>query len=200
MKYVIMADGDMKRWRAGCDTPKHLLRVDGETLLSRLVRQLHENDGAAQVIITSHDSRYEVPGATRHEPQSNHLEIDRFTWELIEDDMCFLYGDTFYTDGAVRTICRTRTDALYFVGTERSIVAVIVHDAQLLRTHILRAKEAFLAGTIKDCRGWQVYQSYVGQSFGAPRIGPSYMRLTDETCGFNTWQDYQDFIAERKAN
>ena len=198
MKYVIMADGDMKRWRTDCDTPKHLLRVGGETLLERLVRQLHENDETAQVIITSHDRRYEVPGATRYEPRNNHLEIDRFTWELIQDDICFLYGDTYYTDEAVRTICRTMTDALHFVGTDRSIVAVVAHDAELLRRHILQAREAFLSGAIQECRGWQVYQSYVGQAFGPPRIGPAFTRLSDGTCGFNTWQDYQIFLERGK--
>ena len=192
MKYVIMADGHMSRWHA--DTPKHLLRVGGETLLERLVRQLQAYDGACRVIITSHDSRYEVAGAQRYEPQNNRLEIDRFTWELIENNTCFLYGDTFYTDEAVRTICRAGGRGLHFVGTESSIVAVIARDADLLRRHIRRVRESFLAGEISCCRGWQVYQSYTGQPFGPPRIAGDFTRLCDGTCGFNTWQEYQSFL------
>lgn len=197
MRYVIMADGDMKRWHAQSAIPKHLLTVDGETLLSRLVRQLRRADGGAEVFITSHNPAYEVPGAVRWEPRENHLEIDRFTRELICDDVCFLYGDTCYTDGAVDFIAGKKTDALWFVGSQRSIVAVIAHDGQLLQNHVDRARDAFLAGRITDCRGWQVYQSYAGLPFGAPCTGPAFTKLTDGTCGFNTWQEYEEFLEKR---
>ena len=197
MRYVIMADGDMKRWHAQNHIPKHLLEVDGETLLARLVRQLRTFDGAAEVFITSHNPAYEVPGAVRHEPLENHLEIDRFTRELICDDVCFLYGDTYYTDEAVDRITGTATDAIRFAGNERSIVAVIAHDGALLRNHIARARNAFLAGEITDCRGWQVYQSYAGLPFGPPAVGPAFDRLTDGTCGFNTWEEYREFLEKR---
>ena len=138
-----------------------------------------------------------MPGAVRHEPLENRLEIDRFTRELICDDVCFLYGDTCYTDEAVAFIAGRKTDALWFVGNERSIVAVIARDGQLLRNHVDRARDAFLAGQITDCRGWQVYQSYAGLPMGEPSIGPAFTRLTDGTCGFNTWQEYEEFLEKR---
>lgn len=194
MRYIIMADGKMSRWRAESDTPKHLLQVDGETLLSRLVRQLDAGAGD-EVIITSHDPRYEVPGARRYEPRNNQLEIGRFTWELIEDDCCFLYGDTYYTDEAVRAIRAMHTDRLHFFGNRRSIVAVLVGQAELLRSHIRRVTELYLTGEIDDCRGWQVYQSYTGLPFGVRTVGPAYTLLTDGTQGFNTVAEYQAFCA-----
>ena len=197
MRYIIMADGDMKRWHAQSHTPKHLLTVGGETLLARLVRQIRQRDGEAEVFITSHNSAYEVPGAVRHEPRENHLEIDRFTRELICDDVCFLYGDTYYTDAAMDVIAGTQTDGLWFVGNEKSIVAVIAHDGELLRNHVDRARNAFLAGEITDCRGWQVYQSYAGLPMGSPCIGPAFTQLHDGTCGFNTWQEYEEFLEKR---
>ena len=173
---MIMADGHMQRWKAECDTPKHLLRVEGETLLERLVRQLRSGLGKDEVIITSHDRRYEVSGAVRHEPENNHLEIDRFTWELIDRNTCFLYGDTCYTDAAIQAIRNSRTDQLHFFGTDDAIVAVIVGDPDVLRFHI-----------------WQVYQSYVGLPFGPRIIGPEYTVLTDGTQGFNTPAEYEAF-------
>lgn len=194
MRYIIMADGKMSRWRAECDTPKHLLQIGGETLLSRLVRQLDAGEGD-EVIITSHDPRYEVPGARRYEPQNNRLEIGRFTWELIRDDCCFLYGDTYYTDEAVRAIRAMRTERLHFFGNEKSIVAVLVGDGALLREHIRRVTELYLSGEIDDCRGWQVYQSYTGLPFGQRRVGPAYTLLADGTQGFNTVSEYQAFRA-----
>ncbi len=199
MKYIIMADGEMKRWNMACGRPKHLVQVDNETLLARLVRQVHTASPGCEIIITSHDRRYEVEGAKRYEPLNNHLEIDRFTWELIEDDTCFLYGDTYYTDEAIRTICTARTNELQFIGTNSSIVALVAHDAQLLRSHILRVKEAYLSGVCTDCRGWQVYQSYTNQPFNQLQIGEHFTRISDETCGFNEWQDYQNFLKRRNT-
>lgn len=193
MKYVIMADGKMQRWKAECNMPKHLLRVDGETLLERLVRQLHSGLGEDEVIITSHDRRYEVRGALRYEPKNNYLEIDRFTWELIDRDTCFLYGDTYYTDAAIQAIQNSRTDKLRFFGTREAIVAVIVGNPDALRVHIQRVKELYLDGKIDDCRGWQIYQSYVGLPFGPRIIGPEYTVLTDETQDFNTVAEYEMF-------
>ena len=91
MKYIIMADGKGTRWQNYNDIPKHFIEINGETLLARTVRLLRQGDPGCEVIITSHDPRYEVEGARRYEPKNNHLEIDRFTEELIEDNVCFLY-------------------------------------------------------------------------------------------------------------
>ena len=49
--------------------------MDGETVISRVVRLIREFDKEADVIITSHDPRYEIEGARRYEPQNNVLEI-----------------------------------------------------------------------------------------------------------------------------
>ena len=72
MKYIIMADGKGTRWNNYHNIPKHLIESGGETLLARTVRLLRENDARADIVITSHDPRYEVPGARRYEPQNNH--------------------------------------------------------------------------------------------------------------------------------
>ena len=101
MKYIIMADGKGTRWNNYNNIPKHFIEVDGEMLLARTVRLLHLFDKECEVIITSHDERYEVEGATRYEPKENVLEIDRFTRELIEDNICFLYGDTYYSEESI---------------------------------------------------------------------------------------------------
>lgn len=194
MKYIIMADGKGTRWQNYNDIPKHFIEIGGETLLGRTVRLLNEGDEAADVIITSHDPRYEVPGARRYEPLNNHLEIDRFTEELIEDNVCFLYGDTYYSQEAMDTILNTETEEMIFFGNERSIVAIKVKDGDLFRSHVDNVRRLFLEGKIEKCIGWQVYQSYTGLPFGEKKIGPSYIVLEDGTEDFNSPED----LAKRK--
>ena len=190
MKYIIMADGKGTRWNNYHNIPKHLIEIDGETLLARTVRLLRENDARADIVITSHDPRYEVPGARRYEPQNNHLEIDRFTEELIADDVCFLYGDTFYSESVIQKIADTPAEKLLFFGNERSIVAIKVADGALFRQHVDRVRALFLAGKIEKCIGWQVYQSFEGLPFGEKTIAADYILIQDGTEDFNSPEDY----------
>ena len=190
MKYIIMADGKGTRWNNYHNIPKHLIEIDGETLLALTVRLLHENDARADIVITSHDPRYEVPGARRYEPQNNHLEIDRFTEELIADDVCFLYGDTFYSESVIQKIADTPAEKLLFFGNERSIVAIKVADGALFRQHVDRVRALFLAGKIEKCIGWQVYQSFEGLPFGEKTIAADYILIQDGTEDFNSPADY----------
>lgn len=190
MKYIIMADGKGTRWGNYQDKPKHLIEIDGETLLGRTVRLLKEKDPECEVVITSHDKRYEFEGATRYEPQNNHLEIDRFTEELIADDICFLYGDTYYAEDAIEAITDTDAEDILFFGNERAIVAIKVSDGRLFKQHVDRVRKLFLEGKIEKCIGWQVYQSFLNLPFGEKKIDTKFVLLKDGTEDFNSPDDY----------
>lgn len=196
MKYIIMADGRMSRWDCYDSKmpPKHLVKVNNETLLERLVRQLQYIGNASEIIITSHNPLYEVDGALRYEPQNNLLEIDRFTWELIEDNICFLYGDTYYTDEAINCIISQHTKELHFVGTKKSIIAVIVGDGNLMKENVNYVKKKFLEGQLSECKGWQVYRQYENIPLGQEKTGKHFTLVEDTTQGFNTKEEYNSFI------
>lgn len=190
MKYIIMADGKGTRWQNYNDIPKHFIKINGETLLERTVRLLKQGDPGCEIIITSHDPRYEVEGATRYEPKNNHLEIDRFTEELIADDVCFLYGDTYYSEDAADAIIETETEDILFFGNHRSIVAVKVADGKLFKSHVDRVRQLFIEGKIEKCIGWQVYQSFMGLPFGEKKIESKYVLIKDGTEDFNSPEDF----------
>ncbi len=190
MKYIIMADGKGTRWQNYNDIPKHLIEIGGETLLGRTVRLLGEMDAGAEVIITSHDPRYEFPGARRYEPRHNLLEIDRFTEELIEDNICFLYGDTYYSEDAIATIANAEPEDILFFGNERAIVAIKIADGEKFKYHVDRVRKLFLDGKIEKCIGWQVYQSFLGLAFGEKNIDAKFVLLKDGTEDFNSPEDY----------
>ncbi|MBR4078623.1 MAG: NTP transferase domain-containing protein [Christensenellaceae bacterium] len=196
MKYIIMADGSGTRWNNYGNIPKHLLKIDGETLLERTVRLLHEADPQGEIIITSHDPRYEVKHARRYEPKNNVLEIDRFTAELIEDDIFFLYGDTYYTESSVKTILEAPAEELLFFGNTKSIVAIKIRSSACFKKHMENVRKLFLEGAIKGCKGWQVYQSYAGLEFDKKQIGPHFITIADDTQDYNT---PQEFLASKKS-
>ena len=190
MKYIIMADGKGTRWQNYNDIPKHFIEINGETLLGRTVRLLRQGDPGCEVIITSHHPRYEVEGARRYEPLNNHLEIDRFTEELIEDNVCFLYGDTYYSEEAAAAIINTEAEDILFFGNQRSIVAVKVADGKLFKSHVDRVRQLFVEGKIEKCIGWQVYQSFMGLPFDEKKIESKYIVLEDGTEDYNSPEDF----------
>lgn len=188
MKYIIMADGKGTRWNNYGNTTKHLYEINGESLLARTVRLLRENN-VSDIIITSHNPKYEIDGAKRYEPKNNVLEIDRFTYELIEDDVCFLYGDTFYTEESIKLIVDTSVDEIKFFGNSNSIVAIKVADGNLFKKHVDNVRKKFLNKEIKKCIGWQVYQSYMGYEFESKYIGDNYIVVDDKTININSYKD-----------
>ena len=194
MRFVIMADGKGTRWDNYMGIPKHLAEINGEPILGRTVRLLNEmTEGEAEVIVTSHDVRYEFKGSRRHEPLDNKLEIDRFTRELIADDTCFLYGDTYYTEEALSAIINMEADDLLFFGNLKSIVAVKIKDSAVFEQHVDNVKELFIAGKIKKCVGWQVYQSVTGQDFANKAVpAEKFVMLGKETTDFNTPEEYRE--------
>lgn len=196
MRYVIMADGAGVRWDNHGGEKKHMLVLGGESLLARTVRLVSEADPGAEIVITSHDPAYEIPGARRHEPLHNYLEVDRFTAELIQDHMCFLYGDTWYTREAIGDILRVPTEDLMFVGNQCSIVAVRVENSDLFREHVERVRRLYQLGEIHTCKGWQVYHSWQGMALEGKAIGEGYLLLSDETQDFNTPRDLMEFTGE----
>lgn len=149
----------------------------------------------SEIIVTSHNKDYEFEGCQRHEPLNNHYEIDRFTDELIEDDMYFLYGDTYYTESAIKTITETTAARTMFFGNERSIVAVKIGDSGEFRLHKYRVKQKYICGEIKECKGWQIYQSITRQDLTRrPEIYDRFVFIDDETADVNTPDDYDRLV------
>ena len=197
MRYVIMADGKGSRWNDFMGHKKHDISVSGETLLERTVRLVHKFDNTAEVIITSHDTSVNVPGASRYEPKNNVLEIDRFTAELIGDDMCFLYGDVLYSEDAIKTVIAHRGQRpLLFFGSEKSICAVLIGDGELFRSLYLEVRRRFVEGEIAECKGWQVYHLYAGLPLSGRGIGESFVILDSFTRDFNTPEDYLNYLSK----
>ena len=196
MKYIIMCDGKGSRWNNYNNIPKHFVEVDGEPLIKRTVRQLNERV-SDPIIITSHDKRYDIYGAYRYEPKSNSLEIDRFTEELIEDNICFLYGDTYYTDSAIEKIINTPVNDILFFGDLESIVAVKIKNGRLFKYHVDHVRDLYIKGKIKNCKGWQVYQSFLDLEFDVKKVDREFIRLDDEIINFNTPYEYENSILKR---
>lgn len=200
MKYIIMADGKERRWNNHQGIHKWQIRIDDKTLLERTCWLLHQREPNALIYITSHDPQLNIEGTIRHEPLNNVLEVDRFTAELIESDVCFLYGDVFYSDEALDKILSEKTDKVLAFGNRRSIIAMKVADAQLFREHIQNVRNLYLNHQIQECIGWEVYHSIQNMELEGRAIGDGYILIEDESRDFNTPQDVVAYGDITKTN
>jgi hypothetical protein len=60
----------------------------------------------------TNDKEYLKYGATMHVPHSIEYGIEKFSPELLEDDVCYIYGDCYFTEEAIKTIVETNTNKI----------------------------------------------------------------------------------------
>ena len=191
MKYVIMCAGNGKRWGNFLGIPKHLVKIKGETLLGRTTRLLKEN-GINDYIITSSDEQYKQYGKTILQSY-NDCEVDRF--EPVEDkEICYLYGDVYYTEEALKTIIETPTDEILFFGSEMEIFAVKIVNKQLFMEHKNKVKQLYLEDKIQRCIGWEVYKSLNNIPLDGYAITERFYLINDSTDDIDCPKNYLDFV------
>lgn len=191
MRYIIMAAGAGTRWNNYLGVPKHLIEINGETLLGRTTRLLKEN-GITDYIITSSDARYAQYGPTI--PQTNlDCEIERFEESIVNGPVCYLYGDVYYTEDAIKTIISTETNNIQFFGSEWEIYAVKVVNLDLFFEHKHKVKQLYMQGKINRCIGWEIYRSLHNISFEEHKITNDYILIKDETDDIDYPSDYENF-------
>jgi hypothetical protein len=107
-KVLILAAGSGTRWGDFRDVPKHLVEVEGETLLERTCRQFlaYSKD---VTVVGPDDLRYRVFGCALYTPSEGRgRELEKFASSLSlwssEDRTILAYGDVYFTDEAVATI------------------------------------------------------------------------------------------------
>ena len=190
-KYIIMAAGAGTRWGNYLGVPKHLIEFNGETLLGRTTRLLKEN-GITDYVITCSDPRYAQYGPTAEQTKHD-CEVDRFEETLTDGPICYLYGDVFYSENAIKTIVNTEPKDVLFFGHEWEIFAIKIKDRNLFFSNKSRVKNLYLSGRINRCIGWEVYRSMHGIPFLKHIISDRYMKIIDETDDIDYPYEYEEF-------
>lgn len=121
MKYIIMCGGvtlyNIKD--ANDKVPKPFRKIYGERLIDRTIRQLRENN-IEDIAISSLSDIFDDIGVPilKHD---NAMTWDGYVWlhafYPMTDPACYLYGDVFYSDEAIRTIIQTETNDVEFFAS-----------------------------------------------------------------------------------
>lgn len=96
-KYYILANGEGTRWKNYKGVPKQLIEIDGETILHRMIRLLHNNDVKKENIFIC--GPFEDEGAMSIITKSpTKREVFEEIANLAQGPFVILYGDCYYTD------------------------------------------------------------------------------------------------------
>ena len=121
MKYIIMCGGKYPKF----EKPKQLLKVNGEVLVERTIRLLKANGITDIAICTNcHDFDYlNLPVLMQSNEYVNGNENENKKSECcwlnayypMEEPCCYLHGDVYFSDEAIKTIIDTPVkDTMFF--------------------------------------------------------------------------------------
>lgn len=122
MKYIIMAGGNYKDQ---FNTPKPLLEVAGEKLIERAIRLLKEN-GVNDIAISTNIDDYNYLGVEILKQENEYIHDNPKTnltskgcwlnaYRLIDTPCCYLHGDVYWSDEAIKTIVNTKVENTMFL-------------------------------------------------------------------------------------
>lgn len=111
MKYIIMCGGKYNHM----ETPKHLLKVNGEVIVERTIRLLREN-GIEDIAISTTNPAFnylDVP-ILKHNNTYEYKDgevkgywVDAFY--PTNEETCYIFGDVYFSEDAIKTIIKTKT-------------------------------------------------------------------------------------------
>ena len=114
---IVLAAGEGKRWNNYTDVSKHLLEIDGESLIQRTTRQISAYADKTFVVGTDDSYKTEFSELFIPEKKKSPLEMHKFSSseELWSERTVLLFGDVYYTDEAISTIVQDTKDFTFFL-------------------------------------------------------------------------------------
>lgn len=106
MKYIICAGTSL------IDPPKQLTVVNGEVLIERTIGLLREN-GVSDISVTSKNPVFAKYGMIEYDSSGAWINC----FYPMDDPCCYIFGDVYFTDEAIRKIVETETDDIEFFAS-----------------------------------------------------------------------------------
>lgn len=214
MRYVILAKGQHK----GFKEPRQLSVINGERLLDRTIRLLKENGiGSKDIIVTGNYK--DLGDVIVYDPLDNDFDyntesgywLNAFSNEFLIEPVCFIWGDVYFSENAIKTIVQSETKStLFFCSYQNKSHRYIkewdepfaykVVDTELFRTHRDRVKRLFDEGkTERHPIVWELYRSINGIDVNKHKLTNNVVIINDITCDIDTPGDIKK-IEERIGN
>jgi bifunctional N-acetylglucosamine-1-phosphate-uridyltransferase/glucosamine-1-phosphate-acetyltransferase GlmU-like protein len=210
VEIIIMAGGSGERWGNFLGTPKQLIQIGGESLVSRAVRLCKQNgipSSNITVLIPPADSARFYADLQKHqvrivEVSENQTGVDKF-WNGLpywNKEAIYLYGDVFFSEEAMRTIIKTEVEEGQFKAFGRQFGNNRKPYGELFAYHSHTKKTLTEALTylrsINAIGGWQLYRYRAGYNLLKHEIDEHFINIDDLTDDFDKPEEYIAWVKE----
>lgn len=200
MKFIIMAGGTYSEF----ETPRQFIQINGEKIIERTIRLLRKNGVKnSDMFISSNNPAFDNLGIERKENPNNKYITDGKPREgywvdafyPMDEPCCYLFGDVYYSDEAIKTIVNTKcTDHVMFgnvvevPGTVKTIknwdepLGFMVVNQERFKEAIKDIKKLWDERSPKLNRhpiAWQVYRYLNGYDLCKPCIKDNFININD---------------------
>jgi hypothetical protein len=212
VRAILCCAGSGERWRNFLGVPKHLIVIDGATLIARAVAQLRGR-GIDDVVITSFDERYEIAGARRCAPTTTILPgtgmgFSASFWSDTGRTLVLL-GDVYFSEAAVDAIVTASEEETTWLGRkgggqvkkygEMFGVSIPLGRQQRLRDAAAEVVQLREQRLIQRIMGWELYAVVNGLDPTIVDPGPNWLNVDDETDDFDFPGDYLRWLKRHRT-
>ena len=194
-------------WACDCDLPKHLYEFRGKPILQRTI-ELLRNNGVEDIAITTSPSRvsnYEHLGVEIIPYESNNrpfVWLDAFY--LMNDPVCYLFGDVVYSDNAIKTIVETEVTDIEFFASAPPFApeypkkwaepfAFKVVNNRKFNTCVIKAKDYQKYGVwYRMAISWELWQ-VIKETRPNTIVYDNYTAINDYTCDVDSWAELEQW-------
>jgi NDP-sugar pyrophosphorylase family protein len=204
MKYIILANSSSENF----DIPRQLLEINGKPLIERTIGLLKEN-GIEDILISASDERFKkygevyTPGDKYKYGKGKGYWLNAFPYELLKEPVCFIWGDVYFSEEAIKRIVNTEAKKdLFFCSYKNNDKRYIkkwdepfaykVKDPENFKKHIEICKKAKDDGTaVREPIIWEVYRSIHGLDINKHIMTDDYVPINDYTCDIDAIDDLE---------
>lgn len=199
MKYIIMCGGEYDYW----NTPKQLVKIKGERIVDRTIRLLKQN-GIEDIYISATNPEFDSCDAKRLIHSNSFKEIGNNTigywldaFYPIQEPVCYLYGDVYYSEFAIKTIVNNNDPGNILFGTKDALneqhenwgepFAYKVNEPDIFFKAINEVKKLKDQGKInREPIIWELYRYLHNLDINIQNITTDYICIDDETMDVDT--------------
>lgn len=211
MKYIIMCGGEYRS-----EMPKHLIKIMGERIIERTVRLLRAY-GVKDIAISTNSYYFNgisvrmcVPILV-HDNDYIYGHEERHCWLKafypMTEPVCYIFGDVYFSEEAIRTIVQTETDSIEFFAsappfddkymkTWAEPFAFKVNDPKLFFEKIEECHRYDLEGKFhREAVSWELWQVIKGTTLDEIDY-TNYHVINDYTCDIDNEKEALKFERE----
>ena len=194
MKYIICAG------TSEIDPPKQLLEVNGEIIIERTIRLLHEN-GIDDIKVSSSNPLSRKYGMIEYDSSGAWVNCFYPT----DEPVCYIFGDVYFSEEAIKTIVETKTKDIDFFASAPPFAegypkrhaepfAFKVVNTKWFRKSIDRVKQINAYGLFKRHPiSWELWQIIKGTPINKIDYN-NYTVINDYTCDVDHESDITRWI------